>query len=98
MPRLDLLALRKQMRVAVFVTHFRSAEINPFGRFRVVGDCGSDFFTGGDRLGESQNQLVAGDLVALEWRRGGHGMDMEINRIQLELLNRLDYRLKSKHR
>ena len=88
MPRLDLFTLREQMRVALFVPHFRRAEVKSLRRLGLVADRDTPFLVGGNRIGERDDHVVMRHLVALNGFGGRHGADVEVDTIEFQFADR----------
>ena len=88
MPRLDLFALSKQVRVAFLVAHLRSAKVKPLFRLRVVGNGHGRFLVRWNRLGESDDHFFIGHLIGLDLFRGGDGMDLQVHGVEFQFLDR----------
>ena len=92
MPRLNGFALRKKMRVALFVAHFRRAEIKPLLWLGLIGNGDTGFLVRRNGLGKSDHDFFVGHLLGLDLLGGGDGLNIQIDRVEPEFLKGLGNR------
>ena len=97
-PRLDRFALCPDVSIAGVVAHLRSAEVESFFWFGLVGDGELGLRRWGDWLGEGDNQCPVGVLPRGDLGAAGNFVNFEVVRVEPQLAKRLEDRLKRKRR
>lgn len=97
-PRLDRFALCPDVSIAGVVAHLRSAEVESFFWFGLVGDGELGLRRWGDWLGEGDDQRPVGVLPRGDLGAAGDCVNLEVVRVEPQLAKRLEDRLKRERR
>src|SRR6266550_3136776 len=78
------------MSITLLVTHFRRAEINAFGRLRIISQRDRPLFSSGNGIGKRDDHILVRRLIIFDFFRRGYGMDVQVYRVQLDFMDRLE--------